>query len=120
MTMAQESYVERPFVIQHVDHPGDYVLFWKGNRAGYTVNLDEAGRYTEEEARNIVMGRPEVDVALMFKDVEAEVRRVVLRDRAYFLTKVYVPKNIHPHTVVVSRRGGPDDLFTNITVGGKP
>ena len=96
---------DKLFVIQHVEHPGDYVLFWKDKRAGYTVNLDEAGRYTEEEARAIVVGRPEEDVALVWTDVDKLTLRVVPRERAYFLLKVYVPKNIYPRQVVVEQAG---------------
>ena len=31
----------------------EHNAFWRANRIGYTRNIDEAGRYSEAEARNI-------------------------------------------------------------------
>ncbi len=35
------------------NYNGDCVIFWGPERSGYVTNLDEAGRYTEEEAKSI-------------------------------------------------------------------
>jgi hypothetical protein len=42
------------FYVQHTQNfAGDYMLWWRPNGCGYTFNLDEAGLYTEAEARRI-------------------------------------------------------------------
>ena len=44
------------FLIAHVGHTGktdEHICWWKPDSRGYTICLDKAGRYTEEEARGI-------------------------------------------------------------------
>lgn len=36
---------------------GDCAVWWRPNGYGYTCNMDEAGRFTETEARRIACGR---------------------------------------------------------------
>lgn len=53
--------------------PNEHVLWWKPSRAGYTRDVNEAGRYTEEEARSIERIRgldtavPEDDIGVKIK-----------------------------------------------------
>lgn len=35
------------------DYAYDYILWWKSDSKGYTHNLNEAGLYTEEQAKTI-------------------------------------------------------------------
>jgi hypothetical protein len=41
------------FLILQRERVGDLALWWRPDRRGYTTNVDEAGRYTEEEALSI-------------------------------------------------------------------
>lgn len=54
------------FLIESIEHThGEAITFWKPHRMGYTVDVDAAGRYTPEEAKEIVENanryRPEND-----------------------------------------------------------
>jgi len=42
----------------------DYALFWRENSEGYTTNLLEAGKYTEEDANRICKLRRGQDVKI--------------------------------------------------------
>ena len=48
---------QRYFIQDTRSFVGDSVVWWRPNRAGYTVNLDEAGEYEESEARSIERNR---------------------------------------------------------------
>lgn len=43
--------IEREFYVISLKHSGrrEMFLFWRANDAGYTSDLDQAGRYTEEQ-----------------------------------------------------------------------
>ena len=44
------------YLIAHIGHTGrhsEHVCWWKPDRMGYTICVDKAGRYSEEEARSI-------------------------------------------------------------------
>lgn len=64
-------------------HGHAHALWWGPNRSGYTINLDEAGRYTKDEAESIARVRdedypvPESAIGSLLK-----VRRVVCVDDA--------------------------------------
>lgn len=70
---------------------GDLALWWRPNRHGYTVNLDEAGVYSEEEARRLDRGR-EIDVAYRVEDVNPKVIRALGVDAAYDLPRAFAKK----------------------------
>lgn len=49
------------YYIQTKGFSGNCLLFWREKRQGYTCNLDDAGKYTEKEAKEIVLTRPKQD-----------------------------------------------------------
>lgn len=59
---------------------GNCGLWWRAERAGYSCNLDEAGKYTGEEAARM----RDTDVAWPIAHVEANVVRHVRVDVAAF------------------------------------
>jgi hypothetical protein len=63
-------------ILCHEHGDGAVCLWWRPNGAGYTTRLDEAGRYTEAEARSIEAGR-QTDVAVRLAEAEAAAQRVV-------------------------------------------
>jgi len=96
-----DEFTRALYVIRHVDHHGsDYVLWWRPNRCGYTFHLGEAGLYTEEDARSIVQGRPEVDVAFRYPLVVGVSQRVVPVSDVMLLPRIYCPAKELPHRVV--------------------
>lgn len=54
-------------------------LWWRPDGNGYTTRIEEAGRYTEADARRIARNR-ESDVPVRVEDAEAKARRVVYID----------------------------------------
>lgn len=49
----------------------DLVVFWRPNKASYTVNFDEAGLYSEEEATHIASNRDKENIAIPVDAVPA-------------------------------------------------
>lgn len=65
------------FYIQCVDDViGNYTLWWRPERCGYTDSLDKAGKYPEEEARQIERGRKS-DKAWPVEQIDALANRAV-------------------------------------------
>lgn len=64
------------YVIRCTKRPSDNVTWWKPLRAGYTTDLNAAGRYTEEEARKI-LGTGSCDTAYPLELVERAAKWVV-------------------------------------------
>ena len=62
------------------NYNGDCVIFWGPDESGYTTDLDQAGRYTEEEAKRIEKRRGK-ERAVPLKVAEAAVRRHVTAGR---------------------------------------
>lgn len=50
------------YYIQNKGYVGNCLLFWRPNRDGYTCDLDEAGKYSKEEADDICRTRPKEDI----------------------------------------------------------
>lgn len=42
---------------------GNAILWWKHNAKGYTTDINEAGKYSYEEAEKICRNRPQYDIA---------------------------------------------------------
>lgn len=60
-------------------YDGDDVIWWRPDRRGYTTNFDEAGRYSEEEAKKIVSLR-DTDIAIPLFLVQQAATKIVRRD----------------------------------------
>jgi hypothetical protein len=47
--------VDQPYLIRSYEHelPGSGVCWWRPNSLGYTNDIEQAGLYTEKEAREI-------------------------------------------------------------------
>jgi hypothetical protein len=65
--------------------PGGVLLFWAANECGYSTFLEQAGRYSEEQAKKICKSRDSVigqeDFMVPCEAVEAEAIRVVDIDK---------------------------------------
>lgn len=60
------------FYIQNtVYFNSDSALWWRPNRGGYTCNLNEAGKYSREEAKGIERLRRGVDKAWPVEEIDA-------------------------------------------------
>jgi len=51
------------FYIQNRGFCGDCLRWWKADRCGYTLNLDQAWKGPQEEAAEICRSRPQEDIA---------------------------------------------------------
>ena len=58
---------------------GHDVVFYRPNLAGYTTDVDEAGRFSQEEAMRITRSRPSA-IAISEKDIMSACRRTTTFD----------------------------------------
>lgn len=70
------------YLIQYQQFNGDSVIWWRPNSSGYTIRIDEAGRYPEAEARRIEAIRG-LDKAVPVEVAEAAASRHVVADDLY-------------------------------------
>jgi hypothetical protein len=63
------------YIVMESPHGSDYALFWRANEAGYTRQLDRAGRYSQERAQQICSIRGE-EFMLPCEDVDSLAVRV--------------------------------------------
>lgn len=69
------------FIVSKKWTRGDLVMFWAPKSCGYTLFIDGAGRYTEEEARDATDGfRAKNTFAVPCETVEGKARRAVYAD----------------------------------------
>lgn len=70
------------FLIESLEHGpiGNSRVWWRPRSCGYTTDLDDAGRYTEEQARRIVEGARGNEVAWPVELVETAASRHVRSD----------------------------------------
>lgn len=59
------------YVIYSRKHTRGIVTWWRPNRAGYTQDLRQAGRYTLKQALKICMGHEDETVAIPLKEALA-------------------------------------------------
>lgn len=59
------------YYIRTQGYSGNSFIWWGKNGAGYTPDLNHAGRYTKEEAEAICKRRPEQDIAYKCEEIEA-------------------------------------------------
>lgn len=55
---------------------GNAIMFWGKNRSGYTANLEDAGQYSYEEAKQLCQGNPEKNKAWPVEYIEMNAVRV--------------------------------------------
>jgi hypothetical protein len=68
---------EPEYYIQHRGFCGDCLLWWRIGRCGYTVDLNQALKVTEEEAANICRSRPNEDFMRLASMVDGASQRHV-------------------------------------------
>ena len=65
------------YYIQNRGYCGDCLLWWKSNRCGYTLNLDEALKLPEDEALMLIASRPLEDFAYRVDLIDSVAHRHV-------------------------------------------
>lgn len=80
------------FYIKTEGYFGNCVLWWAKNSQGYTTNLNQAAKYTWEEAEAICKNRPSQDVAYLCQDIDLSEGIKTTFD-AQFLSKIE-PKSV--------------------------
>ena len=65
------------FYIQNRGYCGNCLLWWRADRHGYTMNLDEALKLPENEARRLCESRPNEDIPRPVKMIDKYTARHV-------------------------------------------
>lgn len=67
------------FLILSKDRSQDIAMWWRPNSAGYTTDIDSAGRYSAEESARIVRAGPDKDMRVPVSAIDRVVttRRIV-------------------------------------------
>jgi hypothetical protein len=69
--------MSKKYYIQCTEHYAfDFILWWGKERRGYTYDLNDAGLYSEEEARSICNNRW-IDVAWSEEDIKTHLSTAV-------------------------------------------
>lgn len=58
------------------------ILFWRADRCGYTIRLDEAGKYTKDTLPHL---SPDAGFGIPCEEVDAVAHRAVDRDNHLFV-----------------------------------
>lgn len=58
------------YYIRNKGFVGNCWLFWREKGQGYTCDLNDAGKFTEEEARKICKSRPEADTMYLVEWID--------------------------------------------------
>ena len=71
------------YYVQNLGYIGNAMIWWRPDSKGYTTNIEEAGRYTEEEMRGLINSRPEEDFAWEcdYIDNTPEIRKVIIESQ---------------------------------------
>lgn len=69
---------------------GNCAIFWRPKRNGYTIDLDEAGRYSKEEALEIHEGRHGEDMPVPVEEAYKLAQRHVSFDAAREVARSYL------------------------------
>ena len=62
-------YEEKYYIRDSRQYVGNCLLWWRKDKCGYTTNLDDAGRFTKEEAEKICLNR-DTDVMYLVDDID--------------------------------------------------
>ncbi len=65
------------FYIQNKGFVGNCLRWWRAGGYGYTCNLNEAGQFSEAEARRIWNGRPLEDIPWKVEEIDQRAERHV-------------------------------------------
>lgn len=68
---------EPMYYIQNKGYCGDCLLFWRANRCGYTMNLDEALKLPKDEALELCASRPQEDFPILTSVLDSVAERHV-------------------------------------------
>lgn len=62
---------------------GNSIIFWALNSSGYTANIENAHKYSYEEAKKICNGNPEKNKAWLVDDIDYNIGTHLTTDCQY-------------------------------------